>query len=176
MKQNIVISLLGEHRADVISDITQIILECGGNIIESRMSVVADEFTLMAMVSGGWHTSTRMENRLQQYADNSDLMIRLSTTPSAATESDRVPYAIDAVCLDQQGIVHQLSEFFIERDIEIAELNTRNYAAAHTGAPMFAVQMAVKIPAQAHISSLRDEFLEFCDRINLDAIMEPIKS
>ena len=63
-----------------------------------------------------------------------------------------------------------------ERDIEIAELNTRSYPAAHTGAPMFAVQMAIKIPAQAHISTLREEFLEFCDSINLDAIMEPVKS
>ena len=80
------------------------------------------------------------------------------------------------MCLDQQGIVYQLTGFFIERDIEIAELNTRSYPAAHTGAPMFAVLMAIKIPAQAHISTLREEFLEFCDSINLDAIMEPVKS
>ncbi len=176
MKQNIVISVLGEHRADLISNITQIILDCGGNIIESRMSVVAGECTLLLMVAGGWHTSGKLEKGLQQYADESDLSIRLRLASKTTTELDRVPYVIDAVCMDKQGIVYELTGFFIERDIEIAELNTRSYPAAHTGAPMFAVQMAIKIPAQAHISTLREEFLEFCDSINLDAILEPVKS
>jgi glycine cleavage system transcriptional repressor len=40
---------------------------------------------------------------------------------------------------------------------------------------MFAVQMAVNIPADTHVGRLREEFMEFCDNLNLDAIMEPIK-
>ena len=59
--------------------------------------------------------------------------------------------------------------------IDIAELNTRSYAAAHTGAPMFAVQMIVNVPTRIHLSSLREEFLELCDNLNLDAILEPVK-
>ena len=41
---------------------------------------------------------------------------------------------------------------------------------------MFSVQMSVNIPSRLHISALREEFMEFCDRLNLDAIIEPIKS
>ncbi|MDZ7770883.1 MAG: hypothetical protein U5K38_18430 [Woeseiaceae bacterium] len=41
---------------------------------------------------------------------------------------------------------------------------------------MFAVQMTVNVPASMHISQLRDEFMELCDRVNLDAILEPVKS
>ena len=40
---------------------------------------------------------------------------------------------------------------------------------------MFAVQMAVNVPSSVHVSQLRDEFLELCDRLNLDAILEPVK-
>ena len=79
------------------------------------------------------------------------------------------------VALDQQGIVFNLANFFASRDIEIADVATRSYAAAHTGAPMFAVQMAVNVPSSVLVSQLRDEFLELCDRLNLDAILEPVK-
>ena len=86
-----------------------------------------------------------------------------------------LPYSVDVVCLDQTGIVSSLSGFFSSRGIDIAELSTRSYAAAHTGAPMFSVQMIVNVPSRIHLSTLREEFLEFCDHLNLDAILEPVK-
>ena len=63
----------------------------------------------------------------------------------------------------------------LSRGIDIAELTTRSYAAAHTGAPMFSVQMTVYIPARIHVSALREEFMDLCDHMNLDAILEPAK-
>jgi glycine cleavage system transcriptional repressor len=80
------------------------------------------------------------------------------------------------VCLDQPGIVYNLASFFASRDIDIAEMTTRSYAAAHTGAPMFSVQMNINIPGSIQIAALREEFMDFCDQLNLDAIMEPVKS
>jgi glycine cleavage system transcriptional repressor len=55
-------------------------------------------------------------------------------------------------------------------------VNTRSFAAAHTGAPMFSVQMVVHIPSKIHVAALREEFMDFCDQHNLDAILEPMKS
>jgi len=49
------------------------------------------------------------------------------------------------------------------------------YAAAHTGTPMFSVHLTVDIPASLQIALLRDEFMDFCDQLNLDAVIEPIK-
>jgi len=83
---------------------------------------------------------------------------------------------VDVVCLDQPGIVFNLANFFTGRGIDISELNTRSYSAAHTGAPMFSVQINIDIPARIQLSSLREEFMEFCDQLNLDAVLEPIKS
>jgi glycine cleavage system transcriptional repressor len=38
---------------------------------------------------------------------------------------------------------------------------------------MFSVQMTVSIPRTVHVATLREEFLEYCDEQNLDAVMEP---
>ena len=46
----------------------------------------------------------------------------------------------------------------------------------YTGALMFAVQMIINVPSKLHLAHLREEFMEFCDARNLDAILEPVKS
>jgi glycine cleavage system transcriptional repressor len=36
--------------------------------------------------------------------------------------------------------------------------------------------MIVNVPSRIHVAQLREEFLELCDSLNLDAILEPVKS
>jgi len=71
--------------------------------------------------------------------------------------------------------VHSLANFFSQRSINIQDLSTSTYSAAHTGTLMFSVHISLEVPADTHIASLREEFLEFCDRLNLDAVIEPLK-
>ena len=176
MSQLIVLSAIGADRTGVVQDITQVILSCGGNIEESRMTTLGSEFAVLMLVSGNWHTLTRLESALEKLTKNDDLAVSIRKTGARTSREDRMPYAVDVVSLDQQGIVFNLADFFAARDVEIADVSTRRYAAAHTGAPMFALQMAINIPTTVPISLLRDEFLELCDRLNLDAILEPVKS
>jgi glycine cleavage system transcriptional repressor len=176
MSQLIVISAVGTDRTGVVQDLTKVILACGGNIEESRMTTLGREFAMLLLVSGNWHTLSRLEQGLDRLRDSTDLAISIKETVEKPVEEDRMPYAVDVVALDQQGIVFNLANFFATRDIEIADVATRSYAAAHTGAPMFAVQMAVNVPSSIHVAQLRDEFLELCDRLNLDAILEPVKA
>ena len=176
MSQLIVISAIGSDRTGVVQDISKVILGCGGNIEESRMTTLGSEFAVLMLVSGNWHTLNRLETGLSRLEKEHNLTYSIRKTGERPTREDCMPYHVDVVSLDQQGIVYGLASFFAARDIEIADVATRRYSAAHTGAPMFAVQMAVNVPANVHIAQLRDEFLEMSDRMNLDAILEPVKN
>ncbi len=176
MSQLIVLSAIGTDRTGVVHDITKVILGCGGNIEESRMTTLGAEFAVLMLVSGNWHTLNRLERGLEKLSGDDSLTFTIRKTGERAVSVDRMPYAVDVVSLDQQGIVFGLADFFAARDIEIADVATRRYSAAHTGAPMFAVQMAVNVPSSVHIAQLREEFLEMSDRLNLDAILEPVKN
>ena len=176
MSQLIVISAIGTDRTGVVQDISRAILACGGNIEESRMAILGAEFAMLLLVSGNWHTLNRLETSLEKLGGDTQLTFTIRKTDANEPREDRMPYAVDVIALDQQGIVYHLADFFSSRDIEIADVATRRYAAAHTGAPMFAVQMAVNIPASLNLAQLREEFLELGDRLNLDAILEPVKN
>jgi glycine cleavage system transcriptional repressor len=176
MSQLIVISAVGSDRKGVVQDITKVILACGGNIEESRMTTLGTEFAMLMLVSGNWHTLSRLEDQLAKLSSDDKLSVSIRKTSERLTKEDRMPYAVDVVSLDQQGIVYNLANFFSSHDIEIADVATRHYAAAHTGAPMFEVQMAINIPASIHVAQFRDAFHEFCDQMNMDAILEPVKN
>ena len=176
MSQLIVLSAVGTDRAGVVNDITRVILDCGGNIEESRMAALGAEFAVLMLISGNWHTLNKLETALEKLTADGTLTISIKKTDAGRPSEDCMPYAIDVICLDQQGIVFNLANFFASRNIEIADVATRRYAAAHTGAPMFSMQMTVNIPGSTPIAQVRDEFLEVCDQLNLDSIMEPVKA
>jgi glycine cleavage system transcriptional repressor len=176
MKQHLAVSAIGSDRTGMVHELTRVISESGGNISESRMASLGTEFAMLLLVSGNWHALAKLETELKRLAETSNLSIHLKRTEPRAPRTDMLPYSIDVVCLDQSGIVSGLSGFFATRGIDIAEVSTRSYPAAHTGAPMFAVQMIVNVPSRIHVAHLREEFMEFCDSLNLDAILEPVKS
>ncbi len=176
MSQLIVLSAVGTDRPGVVQDISKAILDCGGNIEESRMTSLGAEFAVLMLISGNWHTPAKLEKSLDDLGKTHKLVISLKKTDIRHEQEDCIPYGVDVVCLDQPGIVFHLSGFFASRKIEICDLLTRRYAAPHTGAPTFAVQMTVSIPGSAPIGQLRDDFHDLCEQLNLDSILEPVKS
>ena len=176
MKQFIAISAIGNDRIGLVHDLSKTIADCGGNISESRMTALGSDFAMLLLVSGNWHSIARIETELNKLAETSGVVIQVRRTVERAAREDMVPYSVDCVSLDQAGIVSAVSGFFAARGIDIGELSTRAYAAAHTGAQMFSVYMIINVPARIHVGALREEFMDFCDQMNLDAILEPVKS
>lgn len=138
------------------------------------MTTLGSEFAMLLLVSGNWHTLSRLEDQLGKLSTDDDLTVAIRKTKAPPGKEDRIPYHVDVVALDQQGIVYGLANFFASHDIEIADVSTRQYAAAHTGAPMFEVHMDINVPASIHIARFRDEFHDFCDELNMDGLLDLI--
>jgi glycine cleavage system transcriptional repressor len=174
-KTYLVISALGEDRPGIVNALSKAVLEHGCNIEDSRMTVLGGEFAAILLVEGKWNTLAKVENFLPELERQLGLTIMSKRTGERAAEANLLPYAVDVISMDHPGIVNNLAGFFAERNINIEDMSTSTYAAAHTGTPMFAVHMTVGIPADLHIAALREEFMDYCDRLNLDAVLEPLK-
>lgn len=175
MKQLIALSAIGSDRTGMVHDLTRVIADCGGNIVESRMSALGSEFVMAVLISGNWHSLAKIEGEIKKVADAGEIVVQTRRTELRPMRADMVPYSVDIVCLDQSGIVSSVAGFFSARGVDIAEFDTRSYAAAHTGAPMFSLRLVISVPSRIHLGVLREEFMDFCDHLNLDAILEPVK-
>lgn len=175
MESLLVITALGEDKPGIVDKLSETVVACNCNIIDSRMSVLGGEFAVMLMVAGKWNELSKLEDALTTASESLSLTITCKRSEANKASTDLMPYSVEVISIDQPGIVHELARFFSSRDINIQELNTAQYAAAHTGTPMFALQITANIPASQHIAGLRDEFLDFCETLNMDATMEPAK-
>jgi len=173
MEKLLAVTAIGPDRTGLVRDVSQAISGAGGSILQSRMTTLGQEFAMLVLVSGNWHTIQKIEESLQIIQTSSNLTLTVRQTEQRPSQPPAAPYNVDIVAMDQEGIVAALAAFFATRNIEIAELNTRQYNAAHTGAAMFAVQMSINVPAAVHLATLREEFHDFCEEQNLDAIIEP---
>jgi len=130
---------------------------------------------MLLLVNGNWHTLAKLEGEFKKLADATGMNIQLRRTEERAARNDMLPTPSTwcaSIKPDRRGPVRLL----LAARRRYAELSTRSYAAAHTGAPMFSVQMIVNVPSRLHIGVLREEFMDFCDHLNLDAILEPVKN
>ena len=160
MSQLIVLSAITADGPGTIKHISGAVLDCGGNIEESRMLAMGSEFAVLLLLSGNWHTLTKLEKALGELGKTRELSISIKKTTQRAGQDECIPYGLDVVCIDKPGTVYHLADFFSSRGIEIAEVATRKYVASTTGTPMSSIQMTVNIPGNAPIAQLRDDFLD----------------
>ena len=117
----------------------------------------------------------KIESALPRLGETLDLTIQSKRTEPRTNTANLVPYGVEVVSIDHPGIVRDIANFFSKRDINIEDLYTSTYLAPHTGAPMFSLHMTVGVPADTAIAALRGEFMDFCDDMNVDAMLAPVK-
>ena len=122
-----------------------------------------------------WNAVAKFENAINRLGKQLDLRIESKRTEPRLETDKTMPYGIEVVALENPSIVYDVGNFFARRTINIEDLYTSRYAAPHTGAPMFTLHMTIGILAETSIATLRGEFMDFCDDLNLDAMMVPVK-
>lgn len=169
------VTAFGEDRHGLVERLTGKIADSGCNIEESRMAVLGGEFAQFMLLSGPWHALSKLETQLPALADQTGLTIHCVRTRKQDKKQTSAPYSVELTALDQPGTVHKLAAFFARQGINIEELQTSTYNAPHTGAPMLSVVMTVAVRPGVHIATLRGDFLDYCDDLNLDATFEPVR-
>jgi glycine cleavage system transcriptional repressor len=171
MSEQLVITALGGDRPGIVSELSDVLHSHGLNIEDSRMSALGGEFAILLLVSGEKESIDTFVSNTAELEETLQMKLLIKLTQPMPRQAGIVPYHVEVVSIDHPGIVHKLASFFSSRSINIVDLETERYAAAHTGSPMFALNMTIGIPSQQSISKLREDFLDMCDELNLDARM-----
>jgi len=174
--KQLVISAIGSDRPGIVNELSQLIVKNNGNIDDSRMTVLGGEFAIILLISAADNELKTIEQILNQKAASLELNIITKQTSNTLAESTsldkKVPYIVEVLAMDNPGIVYKLTDFFSSRDINIQSLQTDRYPAPHTGTQMFAIEMVITVPQTIIINDLRDDFLDLCEDMNLDASIE----
>lgn len=169
------IAVIGKNIPEITVDLMHVISDCQCNVLECRITVLGREYAAHALVEGNWNHIAKLENVLDTLAARHQLKINTCRTEERKPEAARIPYTIDAITVDRMAIAEEVTSFLQDRNIHIHEFAASRYPAPHTGSHVFAMHLIVSIPTNVPLVTLRDEFLEFCDGLTIDAILEPVK-
>ena len=84
MKQHLAVSAIGSDRTGMVHDLTRVISDCGGSISESRMASLGNEFAMLVLISGNWHSLAKLESELARLGESSGLSLHMKRTEPRA--------------------------------------------------------------------------------------------
>jgi len=175
MKNHLIISLIANEQQGIVSKLTRLILEAECNVGDSRMTRLGGAFAAIMLVDGDGNQLEKLEHQLKTLAQQEDYLLSTKQNTSSKQEGRNRLYQVKAITIDHPGILQELSAFFQRSNINIINLSSEHYLAAHTATPMFSLQMKIEIPSLHHIPLLKEKFFHLCDEMNLDSTFEAIK-
>lgn len=170
------ISVLAAPRPQIALELFRAIRERGGEVEDCRIAPIGDRLTANLVVSGNWSTLGRLETALPGIAEKLELQVRFERCGPREQNPGFRPYAADVIAPQQPELLVHLLEFFSAQDVQVAEMNSQKYQSGHTGASMCSVQMTLHVPVNQHPQALRESFMDLCDDLNADGMLDPIKT
>ena len=174
-KMQLAITALGNHQTNFIAEILPAVRDCKCSILEIRSSRLAQSTAAYMLISGSWNQIAKFENTLDIIQRRLDIKIHRLRPEQKDKTKECIPYSLETISLDHDNVTESITSFLFDREIEIEEITGSCYQAPYIQTAVFSNKFVILIPPQLHLLSLREEFLDFCDQLNIDAILEPIK-
>jgi glycine cleavage system transcriptional repressor len=169
-KEFVLITSVGTDRPGIVEELSGWILQQGGNIEDSRMSLLGGEFATIVLVSGVEGLSGKLEETSTEFAEKANLTLFTKPVSRSSTLSEEpsLRYILKATSLDNAGIIHQAASILRPFEINIVSASTQTTSAPFSGAPVFQFKMVVDIPSSVPMGKLRENLQELGDRMNID--------
>lgn len=165
----LVLCALAADRPGLVAEVTRYVKERGGNVEDSRMSILGGEFGMLMLVSGGEAQVARILDEAGALeAGGLQVIARRTKSPAEHRRAEVLPCLIVAEALDHQGIVHGVTAALHTLGTNIVSLATTAYHAPVTGSPLFRLEARVDVPRGVAIAQVRRAMEQVARDENID--------
>ena len=110
MRTTIVFTLTGTDRVGIVDEVTQLLLDCGGNIETSRMARLGGEFAILVLVSLPSEKLDPLEKAIPRLvAEGYKITTTRTDQRCAEPHAGWLPYQVDLRGADHEGIIHEIA-------------------------------------------------------------------
>jgi glycine cleavage system regulatory protein len=172
MSAQYVIAVVGDDRPGLVELLASAVADHGGSWLESRMSVLAGQFSGVVLVRVPDDQTAALEAKLKAMADDS-LHLALARAGRGRRASRPAPQRHHLVYLeltgqDRSGIVQEISRVLSERGINIDDLVTERMSGAMSGGSLFRAMAELKVPEAIELDQLRDDLESLGNEMMVD--------
>jgi glycine cleavage system transcriptional repressor len=168
-----VISIMSLDRVGIIYEISTAISQMGGNIADSRQSVLCGYFTMILLAEFPPSVTQRdLERKLAEVDAGSETAIDTTVKPAAAgmlTAHSHIPdnaYVLTATGADQIGFVSTVTSFCAKHKLNILDLSTT------LSDGLYVMILIVDLLNCAPIAEVRRDLQQFSQDSGLNIVLQ----
>lgn len=167
----VVVAALGPDRPGIIAGITAVLLREHGNLEDSAMTILHNQFT-MTMVVSTPSTADDVYADLAPVALDLGLLISVREV-TEGLDSAGEPFVVRVHGADRPGLVHDVTGLLAAHGINVTDLATRLVGDA---APTYVMHVACDVPPEVNIDAVRTELAALATRLEIHATLQPAES
>ncbi|WP_115718229.1 glycine cleavage system transcriptional repressor [Gallaecimonas mangrovi] len=162
MSQFLVVTAVGEDRPGIVNELVKTASQCNCNIVDSRMAILGNEFSLILLVSGDWNAVARLESQLPVMARDHNLLTMMKRTGQHQAKQYAHRLELVAITHDRPGVISQLTQFMAEQQVDISSLSTS------TVGEQLHMTVRINLPDGAKLADFESSLAPLCQNAELD--------
>ncbi|WP_339388349.1 glycine cleavage system protein R [Vibrio caribbeanicus] len=170
MTQHLVITAVGTDRPGICNQIVRLVNQSGCNIVDSRIALFGDEFTLIMLLNGSNASVTRIETMLPPLGQQHELITITKRTSkhNQIAHSSMMEATIDSD--DRPGLIEHFTQFFADRNIGLSSLSAQSLekVKCHAQENHFHISISASLGEEINLLQLREEFDQLCNSLVVD--------
>ena len=171
----LIVTLIGNQSAVFLTDILTAISSCSCTVAELRASKLAQVNTCYILVNANWNNIAKLEALLNSLASKLSIQMTVLRPDEPLTESTGIPYMIEAISVENNQVLEEIIQFLLERNVEIEDVNVNTLQSSYSATLVLSIKIILLVPLNTRLLLFREEFLDFCDNLNIDTMIEPLK-
>lgn len=164
----LVLTAIGDDHAGLVSELSGVIADHGGNWEKSRMAHLAGKFAGIVMVTVAEENAEALIRDLRPLEARGLLDITAALSTAARPAGARTRLTLELVGLDQPGIVRDISDALASRGVSIAELETEISSAPMDGGTLFRARATLALPDDLSAEALADVLEQLAHQLMVD--------
>ncbi|QDE31394.1 MULTISPECIES: glycine cleavage system protein R [Shewanella] len=170
MTNYLVVTAMGADRPGLVSRLARLASECDCDIVDSRMALFGNEFTLIMMISGSWSDITKIESLLPSLSVELELMTVMKRTAKHTPENfvSRIEVIFNGE--DQRGTMKSITQFLADRGLDLAAV--RSHADDNNNLKTQSIILAINIPDKVNLLKLEQGIYELAESMSLECTIK----
>lgn len=143
------VTAVGADRPGIIARVTGVLLEHGGNLEDSSMTILGGQFAIALLVraDGG---AAELERALAAATEDLGLLVAVREVDPRGRSAEPT-HMVSVYGADRPGIVHAVAQTLAEHQVNVTDLTTRVLGDER---PVYAMVLEVSLPGGVTEASL----------------------
>ncbi|MGA8281276.1 MAG: ACT domain-containing protein [Desulfobacterales bacterium] len=175
MDKKYIMTAFSKDRPGIVADLTGVIYENGGNLEDSTMTSMLDEFVIILLFTGKEEIlEKQLSSDCRRLEKEKGITAFVRAVETAARETDEKfnKKTINVEGVDQAGIVYKISRFLADSDINIENLTSQRIISPESGTAIYTMEMKVQVPEKISIAQLEEGLSKVGEALNLNIFIE----